>query len=190
MLPAPSGPTSHEALHHQTTAPALPAPSSGVTRGTRQEARTPLPLAGRHPDAAAPTRTEHSPTPSTLPAECCLGIDLLDLQEQIEAEQAGDRDPDLGLAVRVDVVAFELAPTAATPNAYPGLKPAMTRPIRWDLIEQNYDQMIRYATAIRIGTASTETILRRFTRNASHPVHQAMLELVLSVTPFRHAPGL
>jgi hypothetical protein len=31
--------------------------------------------------------------------------------------------------------------------------------------------------AIRVGTASTEAILRRFTRNASHPVYQAMLEL-------------
>jgi hypothetical protein len=53
----------------------------------------------------------------------------------------------------------------------------MTRPIRWELIEQNYDQMIKYTTAIRVGTASTEAILRRFTRNASHPVYQAMLEL-------------
>ncbi len=33
------------------------------------------------------------------------------------------------------------------------------------------------ATAIRVGTATTEAILRRFTRNASHPVYQAMLEL-------------
>ncbi len=53
----------------------------------------------------------------------------------------------------------------------------MTRPIRWELIEQNYDQMIKYATAIMVGTASTEAILRRFTRNASHPVYQAMLAL-------------
>jgi TnpA family transposase len=37
--------------------------------------------------------------------------------------------------------------------------------------------LIKYATAIRVGTASTETILRRFTRNASHPVYQAMLEV-------------
>ena len=57
------------------------------------------------------------------------------------------------------------------------LASAMTRAIRWDLIEQNYDQMIKYATAIMVGTASTEAILRRFTRNASHPVYQAMLEL-------------
>lgn len=53
----------------------------------------------------------------------------------------------------------------------------MTRPIRWDLVEQNYDQMIKYATAIRQGTASTEAILRRFTRPASHPAYQAMLEV-------------
>lgn len=57
------------------------------------------------------------------------------------------------------------------------LAPAMTRTIRWDLIEQNYDQMIKFATAIRVGTASAEAILRRFTRNATHPVYQAMLEL-------------
>ena len=53
----------------------------------------------------------------------------------------------------------------------------MTRPIRWDLIEANFDMMVKYATAIRVGTASTEALLRRFTRNASHPVYQAMLEL-------------
>jgi hypothetical protein len=59
----------------------------------------------------------------------------------------------------------------------PQLTQALTRPIRWDLIEQNYDQMIKYATAIRQGTASTEAILRRFTRSASHPTYQAMLEV-------------
>ncbi len=37
--------------------------------------------------------------------------------------------------------------------------------------------MIKYATAIRQGTASTEAILRRFTRSASHPTYQAMLEV-------------
>jgi TnpA family transposase len=68
-------------------------------------------------------------------------------------------------------------PDRGNPDAYPALKPAMTRPIRWELIEQNYDMLVKYATAIMVGTASTEAILRRFTRNASHPVYQAMLEL-------------
>lgn len=68
-------------------------------------------------------------------------------------------------------------PATGEPDAYSGLNPALTRPIRWDLVEQNYDQMIKYATAIRQGTASTEAILRRFTRSASHPTYQAMLEV-------------
>ena len=62
-------------------------------------------------------------------------------------------------------------------DTYDNLADALTRPIRWDVIEQNYDQLIKYATAIRVGTASTEAILRRFTRTASHPVYQAMLEV-------------
>ncbi|MGW5124567.1 Tn3 family transposase [Streptomyces sp. NPDC004069] len=62
-------------------------------------------------------------------------------------------------------------------DTYDNLADAMTRPIRWDVIQNNYDQLIKYATAIRVGTASTEAILRRFTRTASHPVYQAMLEV-------------
>ncbi|WP_369266021.1 Tn3 family transposase [Streptomyces harbinensis] len=68
-------------------------------------------------------------------------------------------------------------PVAGEPDAYPQLTPALTRPIRWELITQQYDQMIKYATAIRTRTASTEAILRRFTRNASHPTYAAMLEV-------------
>lgn len=45
------------------------------------------------------------------------------------------------------------------------------------MIAEQYDQMIKYATAIRSGTASTEAILRRFTKaNAIHPTYQAMIE--------------
>jgi len=68
-------------------------------------------------------------------------------------------------------------PQAGQPTAYPRLTPALTRPIRWDLVTEQYDQMIKYATAIRTGTASTEAILRRFTRHAAHPTYAAMLEV-------------
>jgi len=44
-------------------------------------------------------------------------------------------------------------------------------------IAENYDQVIHYATAIREGTASTEAVLSRFTRSATHPAYQAMLEI-------------
>ena len=52
----------------------------------------------------------------------------------------------------------------------PQLGPVLTRPIRWELIIQQYDQMVRYATALRLGTAESESILRRFTRGGpKHP---------------------
>ncbi|NEO34416.1 MAG: Tn3 family transposase [Symploca sp. SIO3C6] len=63
-------------------------------------------------------------------------------------------------------------------NAYLNLKSILSRPINWDLIRQQYDQMIKYATALRLGTAETEAILKRFTRsNLSHPTYRALAEL-------------
>jgi TnpA family transposase len=47
-------------------------------------------------------------------------------------------------------------PVAGDPDAYPRLAPALTRPIRWGIVAEQYDQMIKYATAIRTRTASTE----------------------------------
>jgi TnpA family transposase len=61
---------------------------------------------------------------------------------------------------------------------YTNLHPILTRPIHWDLIAQQYDEMMKFATALRLGTADAEAILRRFTRdNASHPTYQALKEL-------------
>lgn len=58
------------------------------------------------------------------------------------------------------------------------LIPILTRQINWDLIEQQYDQMVKYATALRLGTAETESILKRFTRNGiKHPTYLALAEL-------------
>ena len=63
-------------------------------------------------------------------------------------------------------------------DRWPALEPVLTRPINWRLIANQYDQMIRYATAIRLRTADTETILRRFTRsNVRHPTFRALCEL-------------
>ncbi|WP_072691401.1 Tn3 family transposase [Rhodococcus marinonascens] len=58
------------------------------------------------------------------------------------------------------------------------LGPILTRPIRWELIAQQYDQMVKYATALRLGTAESDSILRRFTRGGpKHPTYQALEEL-------------
>lgn len=69
-------------------------------------------------------------------------------------------------------------PETGKPDDYPYLKNILTRPIRWDLIEEQYDQIIKFTTALRLGTADAESILRRFTsNNAQHPVYQALMEL-------------
>ena len=67
---------------------------------------------------------------------------------------------------------------AGRPEAYANLQAILTRPIDWQLIQQQYDQMIKYATALRLGTAETEAILKRFTRNnLKHPTYLALAEL-------------
>ena len=50
--------------------------------------------------------------------------------------------------------------------------------IDWKLIEREYDEMVKYATAVRLGTAETEAILQRFTQNNhQHPTYKAFSEL-------------
>ena len=63
-------------------------------------------------------------------------------------------------------------------DPYPHLQPILTRPINWELIQQQYEEMIKYTTALRLGTAEPEAILRRFTRdNVQHPTYRALAEL-------------
>jgi TnpA family transposase len=63
-------------------------------------------------------------------------------------------------------------------DTYDHLGPVVTRAVRWDLIAQQYDQMVKYATALRLGTAEAEAILRRFTRpGPQHPTYAALVEL-------------
>jgi len=56
-------------------------------------------------------------------------------------------------------------------QAYGNLAPALVqRDIDWDLIGQQYDDMMKYAASIRNKTATTTAILRRFHRaNRLHP---------------------
>jgi TnpA family transposase len=69
-------------------------------------------------------------------------------------------------------------PVTGAPDAYPALQPVLTRPIDWALIERQYDQVVKYATALRLGTAAASDILRRFTRaNLQHPTYKALVEL-------------
>jgi TnpA family transposase len=71
-------------------------------------------------------------------------------------------------------------PQSAQKSNYPNLQSVLTnKAIDWDKIRQQYDQIVKYATALRLGTAEAEVILRRFSRATSplHPTHLALLEL-------------
>ncbi len=69
-------------------------------------------------------------------------------------------------------------PDAGQSDAYPNLQYVLRRAINWDFMAQEYDNMVKYATALRLGTAETEAILRRFTRNnLQHPTYKALVEL-------------
>lgn len=66
------------------------------------------------------------------------------------------------------------------PDTWPALeKVIVNRPIDWDRIAQQYDQMVKYATALRLGTAEAEQMLRRFAKGSGpkSPTYLAMEEL-------------
>jgi TnpA family transposase len=69
-------------------------------------------------------------------------------------------------------------PDKGQTKQYPHLQDIIKRPIRWHLIRSQYDAMIKFATALKQGTAEPEVILSRFTRNnTKHPVYLALAEL-------------
>ena len=67
---------------------------------------------------------------------------------------------------------------AGTESHYPHLGDILTRAINWELIRKHYNQIIQYATALRLKTAEPEVLLKRFTaNNLKHPVYLALQEL-------------
>lgn len=69
-------------------------------------------------------------------------------------------------------------PEKGQKQQFENLTSIIKRPIRWQLIRQQYDAMVKFATALKQGTADPEVILARFTRNnAKHPVYLALAEL-------------
>jgi TnpA family transposase len=64
---------------------------------------------------------------------------------------------------------------AANAGQYTHLEPILTRAIKWDLIRQQYDEIIKYTTAQRLWTAEPESILRRITlTDVAHPTYMAL----------------
>jgi TnpA family transposase len=70
-------------------------------------------------------------------------------------------------------------PAVGGRDQWPTLAPVLSaRVIDWELIANHYDQMVKYATALRLGTAEAEQVLRRFARGGpKHPTYAALEEL-------------
>jgi TnpA family transposase len=76
-------------------------------------------------------------------------------------------------------------PESGVADIYENLKDVMTRPIDWTPIRQQFDQMVKYTTVLRPGTAETESIIRRFTRkNVQRPTYKTLLELGKAIKIF------
>lgn len=87
-------------------------------------------------------------------------------------------------------------PEAGCGGQFEHLGPILSKPINWEPIEQQYDEMVKFSTALRLGTADAESILRRFTRNVpQHPTYAALAELGRAVKTvflcrYLHDPGV
>ncbi|TIS62302.1 Tn3 family transposase [Mesorhizobium sp.] len=84
------------------------------------------------------------------------------------------------LAPRLKAIARQklYLPEAGLRGALGNLAPILSRAIDWRLIEQQYDEMIKYTAALRHRTAEPEAILRRFAgTTVQHPTYAALTEL-------------
>lgn len=69
-------------------------------------------------------------------------------------------------------------PSAELRTSLPHLTPILSSVIDWGEIERQYDEMVKYAAAMRHRTADPEAILRRFAQcEIMHPTYKALAEL-------------
>jgi TnpA family transposase len=69
-------------------------------------------------------------------------------------------------------------PEKGLSSGYPHFAGTFARPIRWDLVAQQYDEMIKSTVALKRGTATAEAILKRYNSyNVTHPTYKALAEV-------------
>ena len=69
-------------------------------------------------------------------------------------------------------------PDKDSKNIYPELDLILSNVIDWGLVYDNYQELVRYATALKLGMVDSDIILKRFKAgNYQHPVYKAILEL-------------
>jgi TnpA family transposase len=79
-------------------------------------------------------------------------------------------------------------------NAYTNLETIINGSIQWDLIKTQYEQIVKYTAALKLGTADAEIILKPFSStNYKHPTYQALCELgkvIKSIFPCRYLSSM
>lgn len=87
---------------------------------------------------------------------------------------------DFKLMPRLKRIRYErlYLPDIGMASNFPNLSSVLTRPIRLELIEQQYDEMLKATIAMRYRYATAEAILRRYSSdNTTHPTYKALVEL-------------
>lgn len=84
------------------------------------------------------------------------------------------------LAPRLKAIARQKLnlPAAGMRAELTNLTPILSDVVDWEEIERQYDEMVKYAAAMQVGTADPEAILRRFAQtDVMHPTYKALAEL-------------
>jgi len=104
----------------------------------------------------------------------------VDSHGQSEVAFAFCRLLDFSLLPRLKAISSQKLslPTPEARTNYPNIAPILRGSIDWDDAAAQYDEMIRYTTALREGTAEPEAILRRFQHGGpQHPTYRALAEI-------------
>lgn len=113
-------------------------------------------------------------------SEMSIDRHYVDTHGQTEVAFAFSRLLGFDLAPRIKRISHVklFSPYASFKSKLSNVGRLMVRPIDWKLIARYFDEMVKYATAMKTGTTSPEIILRRFARsNNLHPTYKALAEL-------------
>jgi len=112
--------------------------------------------------------------------EMTVEKNFVDSHGQSEVGFAFCRLLNFDLLPRLKRVKYEklYLPDKGMVHDFPHLAGVLARPIRWDLIERQYDDIVRHVVAVAENTGPIDSILRRFNKyNRRHPTYKAFIEL-------------
>jgi TnpA family transposase len=68
--------------------------------------------------------------------------------------------------------------TAYDKTKYTNIADIISGSINWKIIEENYDEIVKYIVALRFGLVEPSVFIKRFSKdNYKHPVYKALMEI-------------